>query len=265
MKSDILICTRDRPEQLVKAVAQAHRLIPHNQIIVVDSSAKPDKDLLEKLNVKAVFTPDATLGYARQQGLLAAKTRYVVSLDDDVSIEAGWYSKMLEALQNAGSEVVAVNSKIVFGFHTDPVLEKLHRRANRGEGGSIGIALLKRKEILDLGGFNTAVHRGEDLELHLRLRQHGYKWVREPSAVAYHPCTFKHYLKRARNDGDGYVLMWKTITFRLRFITERFASTLIMPIYYGLLTLDLRVFAYYFLAKTTTLLTFLWKVNHVQA
>ena len=262
-KCDVIICSKDRSELLKQAVAQAKKLIYHNNVIVVESSLNPDKELLDDLDVKVLLTPNATLGYARQQGLKLAKSQYAVFLDDDIWISKSWYPRMLEAIENADNDVLAVNSKIVFGFRTDPILRKLHEKANRGEGGSIGISILKRKEILAEGGFNVAVHRGEDLELYMRLRQHGKKWIRQPDAVAYHPCTFKHYLERARNDGLGYVTMWRTIRFRLRFITERFASTLIMPIYYMLLCVDLRVFAYYFLAKITTLLTFLWKVNHV--
>lgn len=261
---DVVICTKDRPKRLCAAVAQARQLIPCNQIIVVDSSVRPPKKLLDSLNVNYMFTPNAKLGFARQQGLRRASTEYVVFLDDDIKLEPDWFPKMFTTLTTSKSNVLAVSSKVIFGYRTDKILEKLCTRANRGEGGSIGICLLKRAPILALGGFNLAVHRGEDLELHLRLKRDGFKWIREAKAVAYHPCTLKQYLKRARNNGFGYVLLWQTLHYRFRFITERFASTLLMPIYYGILTLDLRVLAYYFTGKIITLLTFLWEVNNVQ-
>lgn len=261
---DTVICTKDRPELLRKSVQQANEFIPCNRIIVVDSSENPNKELLENLQVKWILTPNATLGYARQQGLLAASSTYVVSVDDDIILEKGWYRKMRATIEKADSKVLAVSSRIIFGYETDKIIEKMCAKANRGEGGSIGIALLKRQPILELGGFNPAVHRGEDLELHLRMKKHGYKWIRSRDAVAYHPCTLKQYLKRARNNGFGYVLLWRTLRCRFRFITERYGAALLMPIYYALLTLDMRVLVYYFASKMITLLTFLWEVNKTE-
>ena len=101
---------------------------------------------------------------------------------------------------------------------------------------------------------------GEDTELELRLRLNGKRWIRVNEAVAYHPCTFSRYIERAKLDGYGLVMMWNALDFRLRLIMERFAATLIMPIYYGLLCFDPRVFGVYFLAKATMLWTFLRNV-----
>ncbi len=259
LKSDVVIVS-NRPWMLKDAVGQAKRLIAYNSVIVVDTCTNPDERLLEELGVKFLLVPDATLGYARQRGLQTAKTEYVVFVDDDITLTEGWYSKLLNTIENSDENVLAVNSKIVYGIGTNSIIQKLHMRANRDAGGSIGISILKREQVLALGGFNVAVHRGEDTELEMRLRQHGKRWVCQREAVAYHPCTFKHYLERARNDGFGYIVMWQSINFRLRFIVERFVAVLVMSIYYGLLCLDLRVFGVYFLAKFTMLWTFLRNV-----
>lgn len=259
-KVDVVICTKDRYELLSKAVNQAKSLLPCNQVIVVDSALSPNRKLLEGLGVHTVFSPDALLGFARQQGLKAAVTDLVVFLDDDIVLEKDWFRIMKQALDK-DPDAVAVSSKIVFGYGTDKVLEKMHRMAIRSEGGSIGISVLKRKAILGLGGFNPHLHRAEDIELHLKIKKHGFKWIREQNAVAYHPLTFKEFMKTSQKNVGGWLLIWKYSSQRIRFIIERTGSALFMPIFYGLLTFDLRVFTYYFLFRFKVLLSFLWRVN----
>lgn len=259
-KVDVVICTKDRYELLSKAVDQAKSVLPCNQVIVVDSALSPNRTLLEGLGVHTVFSPDALLGFARQQGLKAAVTDLVVFLDDDIVLEKDWFRIMKQALDRE-PDAVAVSSKIVFGYGTDKVLEKMHRMAIRSEGGSIGISVLKRKEILALGGFNRHVHRAEDTELHLRIKKHGFKWIREQNAVAYHPLTFKEFMDKSRRDVGGWLLIWKYSSQRIMFIAERTGSALFMPIFYGLLTFDFRVFTYYFLFKINILISFLRRVN----
>ena len=90
-KLDVIICTKDRSFLLRNAVAQARKMVPCNNVIVVESSVSPNKELLNDLGVETVFTPDAKLGYARQQGLLKTKTKYVVFLDDDLVLEKNWF------------------------------------------------------------------------------------------------------------------------------------------------------------------------------
>jgi len=259
LKSDVVIVTKDRPELLREAVAQVKKLIDFNCVIVVDSSENPDRTLFD---VKFLSTPNATLGFARQQGLKVAESEYVIFLDDDIKLAEDWYPKMLEFIEGSDDDVLVVNSRIVFGYKSNPIIQKLHSKSNRDEGGSIGISMLKREQVLALGGFNVHVHRGEDLELYMRLRQHGKRWLCQREAVAYHHCTFKRYIDRAIYDGFGYSIMWKSIDFRLRFVAERFASTWIMPVYYGMLCRDPKVFGVYFLAKIAMLFSFLWNVQN---
>jgi len=260
MSVDVIITTKDRPNFLDEAVSQARRHVPCHKIIIVESSLNPDKKLLAELDVEAVFTPLANLGYARQEGLLAASTRIVMLIDDDLTLEKNWFHYMIDALESA-SDVLAVSSKVVFGWKTNKVLEKLHRKGRRRLGASGGATLLKREEILKLGGFNRAIHRCEDEELELRVMHHGFKWKRVNEAIAYHPCNLQHYLKRAVQNGWGWIMIWFHTDLRFQFIMRRTGSLFIMPIYYMFLTCDPRVFAHYFTYKLRSLLTFLKEVK----
>lgn len=259
-KVDVVICTKNRYHLLPNAVAQARKQIPYNKILVVDSSSEPNILFLKPLGVEIYCTPDVLLGYARQIGLMCASTDLVVFLDDDITLTDGWYKTMYSALMR-DSKALAVSGKVVFGHETDSALEKLHLCSLRGEGASIGVALLKRKEALAVGGFNPQMHRGEDAELELKMKSKGYKWLRVPSAVAFHPLTFPEYMQKAKDNVEGWMLIWNHSNHRIRFLIERTGSWLLMPFYYGFLTKNVKVAYYYFRFKATSLFTFLWRIK----
>jgi GT2 family glycosyltransferase len=244
------------------AVSQARLLLPCSRVVVVDSSPYPDRKLLAGLGVVSVFTPNVTLGFARQVGLLEAKSGVFVFLDDDVILEKDWFNKMFSALA-ANPKAVGASSKVIFGYKTNNVLVKLHSCSMRGEGASAGVSVLKRELALKLGGFNRGIHRSEDLEFELRVKSQGFKWLRVSSAFAFHPLTFREYLVKAKVNADGWLMIWKISkrSIRLRFLLYRAGSALFMPFYYGLLSHDPRVFGYVLLYKWKMLLTFLWRVN----
>lgn len=258
---DVIICSKDRSSFLPVAINQVKSLIPYHTIIVVESSEKPNLPLLESLDVKLILTPNALLGVARQRGLQATSTDLIVFLDDDITIEPDWFPKM-KATLDLNPEALAVSSEIIYGWQSDPILEKLFRKSIReAAGGSIGISLFKRKELLAIGGFNPLIHRGEDTELNLRMSSKGLKWIRAVHALAYHPLTMKEFIKKAKENVAGWILIWNHSPIRVRFIIRAYGAALVMPIFYGLATLDLRVFFYYALYKYRILLTFLRTVK----
>ncbi len=255
-KVDVVICTKNRYGLLPATVSQVRTLLPCNNLFIIDSSQYPDFSFVSSLGVQVGFTPDALLGLARQTGLKAASTDVVAFIDDDITLDSAWFPRMWFAL-HSDSKALAVSSRVVFGYQTDQTIEKLHGCNARSEGASIGIALLKRKEILSLGGFNINVHRGEDAELELRLKSYGYKWLRCREAIAYHKLTFKEFMQKAIDNVQSWLLIWKYSKHRNRFIVERFGSAFAMPFYYGFLTRDVKVGVYYGLFKFRTLLHFL--------
>lgn len=257
MSVDAAVVTKDRPEQLMQTIRQLRQSVTVNKIIVVDSTAHP-----EDFPDVVIYTPDATLGYARQQALLHAETAILAFVDDDVILEKGWFKQMLSAL-NTAPEALAVSSKVVYGWQSDKIIEKLHRIGARPVGGSIGVSMLKTQQILDIGGFNVNVHRGEDTELHIRINQHGFKWIREHMAVAYHKMTLRQYWRKAEKDADGWCIMWAHLHNKFKYIMKRFASSIVMPIYYGMLTRDPRVTAVYGSFKWKILFHFLHKKGRV--
>jgi len=214
-KVDVIICSKDRSLLLRTAVAQARKTIPCNDVIVVESSLSPNKEMLNDLGVETVFTPNAKLGYARQQGLLKARTKHVAFLDDDLELEKNWFPPLFRIL-TSDCKVVAVSSQVVYRSEADPVLTKLYSASptiprfwRQRPGGSAGACVMKRKEVLAAGGYNPTVHRGEDTELFFRLQRRGLKWLRAVDSVAYQSCTLKEQLRRFRRNGEGLADAWK--------------------------------------------------------
>jgi len=268
-KVDVIICTKDRPFLLRNAVMQARKMIPCNNIIVGESSIFPNKELLKDLGVETIFTPNAKLGYARQQALLKAKTKYVVFLDDDLEIDKNWFYPLFKALIS-DSKVLAVSSQVVYKSEFDPVLTKLYHAPRtipsfwrKREGGSAGASLMKRQKILDVGGYNVNVHRGEDTELFFRLQQKGLKWVRVTDSVAYHPITLKEQLYRSCRNGRAMADIWKLglNIHLLKIIMILTRRVFIAPIILMFTRKDPRVLVYHATIQFVILASFLGKMK----
>ena len=264
MKVDVIICTKNRPHLLRKAVQQARNSVPTNNVIVVDSTPNPNMNLLNSLNVKLVFTPDVKIGYARQRGLMEATTKYVVFLDDDLELERNWFDPLFKELCS-DEKVVAVSPKIVYGYKTDPVLRKLFggKYSTSKHGGSAGAAIMDRTKVLAIGGYNKNMHWGEDGELFMRIEKHGLKWLRIRAFTAHHPCTFKQHLQKALRNGAGMASIWKAGSDLPLFpwMVKMARRFLVAPIILTFARREPRILVYHSLYHLLYLLSFLIELN----
>ena len=255
-KVDVVICTKDRYGFLVNCVDKVRRFVPVNNLIIVDSTEKPNIGVLEGLGAKLFFTPNVKVGYARQVGLKEASTRYVLCIDDDVTLTPNCFPPMVKSLED--SNVLGVSGRVVYGWKTDKILFKLFSRSPSRHGGSGGFVLFKTKEVLALGGYNKNMHWGEDLELCYRIENRGFRWVRSNEAIGFHPLTFKEYLGRAKKHGRSMRGVWESGTSSLfRLMSRFYVRFLVMPLYYTFSSLDPRVFGYYSLFTFIYLVSFL--------
>lgn len=253
MSVDLAICTKDRDNIIADCISRYKNKIDCSNIIVVNSTANPDKELLTQIEgVTWVFTPDAKLGYARNVALKHCKSDYVVMLDDDLLVSDEWQRQLLPAFED--NDVVAVSSKVIYG---EGFIAQLFLSGLRERGGSGGCAIYNREAIVGLGGFNDNIHRGEDIELELRVERAGKKWPRRQDVLAFHPVTLKEFLGRPKANVCGWNFIMRYSRSKLRFIARRFASIWVMPVYYFWRTLDLRVLGCYFIYKLLSMLYWL--------
>jgi glycosyltransferase involved in cell wall biosynthesis len=171
-----LVCTRDRPESLVRTVRSLLRTDGDAfELIVVDQSAGAESE-----RATAPFASDPRFrhvrfaargkGAALNHGLSLARGEIVVCTDDDCEAPPGWVSQMAQTLKEQPSAAV-----LFCNVHPVPYdraagyVPAYERKSSRlvksvaatcaGHGIGAGMAL-RRDAVLELGGFDEAIGPG---------------------------------------------------------------------------------------------------------
>jgi len=161
-----------------------------------------------RANVAVVSQEARSLNAARNTGMTAARSEWVVFVDDDVEASPGWLSAMVEAARRHPNA----------GCLGGTVIERYERVRMRTCGREpLGWIPVREGEVETVIGANMAVRReaweavggfderltgwGDELEMHKRLRKAGWKCIAVPAAAAYHrrvgswPALLTYYLK----------------------------------------------------------------------
>ncbi|MGZ9083900.1 MAG: glycosyltransferase family 2 protein, partial [Rhodoplanes sp.] len=214
----VVVCTRDRAQDLHRCLASLSRCAPAPaEIIVVDNASADDAaEAIARLypGVRYVREPRAGLSHARNTGVRAASGGIVAFTDDDVEVSADWIARL--AAPFADSEVACVTGIVLpadlsgeaaclfefaLGFFNKGFSRKRYDRSflNRkwwcapdvwriGGGGNMAI---RRKAFVEVGLFDPRLGAGasgcsEDSEFWFRLLQAGRGCVYDPAAVVFH-------------------------------------------------------------------------------
>jgi len=258
MKIDVVICSKDRPELLKKCSKQIFHLVPYSNFFVYEGSTKKDEAILEAIaqeyKAKIVDVKGLPFGLVRHMAILNSDADYVAMIDDDVILTHDWFFKVMSMFKN--KSVAASQGRLIYGSNN--IITKISENALRDDGGSGGASIYDRKKILEIGNFNKKIHRGEDMELKLRMNKQGYQWAKNVDALSFHPVdSVKSFINRPKGDVIGWSFIMKNSNNRTRFMIERFASCLIMPIYYMWKTLDPRCGAIWAIFRWKGLILFL--------
>lgn len=257
MKVDAIVCTKDRPQNLLRVVAMIHREIPCDNIFVYEGSLKPNWAVLDKLKdkygIKVVLVNGLKFGVVRNLSFINSDAEYIVVIDDDITVQKGWFNGLMREFSDP--DCVAVSSKVIFGTG---FIRKMFQANTKRVGGSAGAAIYNRKAIIELGNFNKHIHRGEDMELELRIQAANKKWVKSQSVEAYHPVeTILEFINRTKGDVVGWNFIMQYSQEKWRFILTRFGSCFVSPVYYFWKTLDPRASGIYFVYKLRSLINYL--------
>lgn len=103
----VAICTRDRPEELRRALASlAAQIQPPAEVLVIDNAPSDGRtrELVERglpglSGLRYLEEPARGLDFARNRALAAALGDVVAFLDDDAVAEPGWTRALLEPFQ----------------------------------------------------------------------------------------------------------------------------------------------------------------------
>ena len=212
----VVICTRDRPEELARCLesfsGQTRR---PDQIVVVDNVSRDDRTRLVALAAAVDYVREDRPGLdiARNTGTLAATGDIVAYTDDDVALHPLWLERLVAAF-DAG-DVMAVTGLVLPGELETPAQQIFERhwgfgrgfrridfgqeffRAHRSHGcpawqiGAGANMAFRREAFNRVGLFDERLDVGAagcsgDSEYWHRILAAGWRCRYEPSAVVFH-------------------------------------------------------------------------------
>lgn len=212
LSCSIVVCTRDRPEDLQRCLASVCPCAgPKVEVLVVDNAPSDDRTarLSKGFPVRYTLENRRGLNWARTRGAEEASGEIIVYIDDDAISGSGWLEGLLEPFANP--EVGAVTALIMpaelenetqEGFERYCTFVRGFRRreftaatisplaaAKVGAGACMAI---RRRLVNDLGLFRaeldcgTATRSGGDTYAFYRLLSTGYRIVYNPDVVVWH-------------------------------------------------------------------------------
>ncbi len=181
------------------------------EIIIVDNGSTDGS--IEYLNsyhkhVKLVQLMENTgFAFAANQGILASSSNYVALLNNDTEVSPNWLSALVNTLSNAPLDVAAVASKMLqlnkpalvdaagdslswYGLatkngHGEPAVDFCIQTEIFSP--CAGAALYRKSFLDELSGFDNHFFAYlEDIDLGLRGRLAGYRYLFEPGAEVLH-------------------------------------------------------------------------------
>lgn len=203
---DVLLCTYERPDHVVRAVADVvPQLGPEDRVLVLDQSARvqPTGEALAALGdprVRHLAAPPRGLPVARNRALAETCAPLVVFLDDDVRLHPGCLDAHREALQQPGiGATVGSVEEVGLAWnarHTRNEVDRAGRVRVRLEGGeAVDVGSVKgcnmgfrRLALRQAGGFDpgfagTAFLEETDVSERLRAAGWRVRFVPEASLV----------------------------------------------------------------------------------
>lgn len=235
----VVVCTRDRPDQLTQMLPTLLTLdYPDFDIVVVDNAAS-NRDTATLIRrefahprLRHVDEPTPGLSHARNTGMVQARGEIVAFTDDDVAADRFWLRELARGFaRHAGIDCVSglvpsgeLRARVqgyfddrtswsknlesrVFSL-TDPPADLPMFPFCVGQFGTGANFAVRRKAALELGGFDTALGvgtrsgGGEDLDFFTRLLLDGRALAMQPSAVIWH--RHRGDLAALRDQAIGY-------------------------------------------------------------
>lgn len=231
------ICTRERPDDLRRALSALTALDPPAPILVIDNcpATTATREVVDAFpGVGYVMEPRKGLDNARNRALRETSTDIVAFIDDDAVADRWWLSAIVWAFE--GSDVGCVTGltmpyeleneaqekfEALAGFSKRGFIRRIfripqtHPLATGGIGAGANMAV--RRAIIDnIGPFDpaldagTATQSGGDHEFFTRVLRGGYSIVYEPAALNWHRHrrTPDELLKAIRGYGTGVYAAW---------------------------------------------------------
>jgi len=217
-----LVCTRDRPNELLRAVRSllASEGVELDLIIVDQSDGSETERLLGTLgpnpHLRYVRGRTRGLGAGLDEGLRLARSSLVIHTDDDCVVAPDWVAGMARALNDRPAVALVFCNVLAAPHDPDlgyvPAYERHATRVirsplatcrGRGLGAGMGF---RRDAILSIGGVDVMMGAGskfcsgEDLDIELRLLFKGWRVLQTADF------TVVHHGFRTFEEGRGHAI-----------------------------------------------------------
>ena len=215
----VVICTRDRPDQLAACLSHlARQEYPRFEVVVVDNAPAGDavRRLVETRRPACRYVPEPRRGlsWARNAGIAAASAGIIAFLDDDEEPDAHWLAGLAGGFARGGD--VGCVTGVILPARLDTQVQEWFEQAgghSKGRGfrpavfsrygpqsplyplppfGAGGNMAFRREALAHIGGFDVAMGAGtparaseDTLALTLVLLA-GYRITYEPAALVRH-------------------------------------------------------------------------------
>jgi len=169
------------------ALAQTHD--PTEVIVVDDGSTDGSLGVIRSFDdqITCVSTPNRGACHARNEGLRRASGTYVKFLDaDDVLFRGAVRSQVGTLIDIDDSYVSVFGYGLMIEHDGSPIEIKSYRTPRSREdpveyilnvNPQTSLPLHRRDRVVDVGGFDQDLHRGQEYDLHLRLTLSGVKFL----------------------------------------------------------------------------------------
>lgn len=239
----VAICTRERPDDLRRALAGVSALDPGpSEVLVIDNAPRSDATrsvVADFPGVRYVYERTLGLDCARNRALRDARCEVVAFTDDDAVPAPGWLRALLARFDDR--RVMCATGLVLPLELETPAQEWFERCSSFSRGfrrrvfdgtrhdphavGAIGAgaSMALRRDVLDrVGGFDEALDAGTpaksggDHEMFGRILAAGYHIVYEPAAVSWHRHrrTWAELVETMRGYGVGVFALMTRRVFR---------------------------------------------------
>ncbi|MEM7127648.1 MAG: glycosyltransferase family 2 protein [Chloroflexota bacterium] len=208
LKVSVIIPTYNRLNQLKQVLAafeaQSCNLSDIEIIIVSDGSSDGTEsylnDLKSPLNLVVAQQQNAGPAAARNNGIGLARGELVIFVDDDVVPAPDFIIEHLKSHEKYGQQAVVLGPMItpndfemvswvyweqmmLYKQYEDMEMARWEPTARQFYTGN---ASLRRKHLIESGGFDVSFRRAEDVELAYRLADKDIRFYFNPQAIGYH-------------------------------------------------------------------------------
>ena len=229
MKYSIIVPVFNRPDEVDELLESlCHQEVNNFEVIIVeDGSKKPCKDVCDKyagiLDLHYYYKENSGPGQSRNYGAERAKGDWLIVLDSDVVLPAGYLRAVDERLKMeidafGGPDAShpsftpiqkAISYSMTSFFTTGGIRGGKGKKLDKFFPRSYNMGI-RREVYQELGGF-TKMRFGEDIDFSYRIVEAGYKTALIPEAWVWHKrrTDFRKFFRQVYNSGIARINLTK--------------------------------------------------------